>query len=111
MDDTVVMESKTGYQVAPALVVFQTPPFAGPKWNPPGCPMAPDTAERRPPRKGPTLRHARPERREDCAATEVAATVTAQSIRRVGARMAPNLSPKHDGRRETRRPRCVYDYG
>src|ERR1043165_6674344 len=73
--------------------------------------MAPDTAEMRPPRKGPTLRHARPDRREDWAATEVAATVTAQSISRDGARMAANLSPKHDGRRETRRPRCVYDYG
>src|ERR1044072_5666292 len=61
--------------------------------------MAPDTAEMRPPRKGPTLRHARPDRREDCAATEVAATVTAQSISRDGARMAANLSPKHDARR------------
>src|SRR5947208_6465343 len=53
--------------------------------------MAPDTAEIRPPRKGPTLRHTRAERRRasmDCARSGVAVSGTAQSTSRDGARIA-----------------------
>src|SRR2546422_7646911 len=53
--------------------------------------MAPDTAEIRPPRNGPTLRHTRAERKRasmDCARSGVAVSVTAQSTSRDGARIA-----------------------
>src|SRR2546426_6624580 len=53
--------------------------------------MAPDTAEIRPPRNGPTLRQTNPDKRlgsRDCALSEGAASVTAQSISRDGARIA-----------------------
>src|ERR1043166_4861344 len=59
-DDASFTESKTGYHVSPALVVFQTPPTGKPASNWPGCPIAPDTADTRPARKGPMLRQERP---------------------------------------------------
>src|SRR5256712_2792820 len=69
--------------------------------------MAPDTAEIRPPRKGPTLRHTRAERKRasmDCARSGVAVSVTAQSTSRDGARIAEsderddvNVSPSDYG--------------
>src|SRR5437762_12158693 len=52
--------------------------------------MAPDTAETRPARNGPTLRQTSAERRRgstDCALSGVAASVTAQSTSRDGARI------------------------
>src|SRR2546425_1281590 len=71
--------------------------------------MAPDTAEIRPPRNGPTFRQTNAERRRgstgadsraaDCATSGLAASGTAQSIKRDGARIAesdeeddPNVS-------------------
>src|SRR5437773_6612574 len=106
MDDTVRIESKTGNHVSPALVVFQTPPAGVPAENTPGCPMAPDTAEIRPPRKGPTLRHTRAERRRasmDCARSGVAVSGTAQSTSRDGARIA--ASDEGDRANVSRQPR------
>src|SRR5437762_14301433 len=59
-DEASFTESKTGYQVSPALVVFQTPPTGSPMSNVPACPMAPDTADTRPARNGPRLRQEKP---------------------------------------------------
>src|SRR5216117_901093 len=61
--------------------------------------MAPDTAETRPARKGPTLRHTSAERGRsteadravDCATSGVAASGTAQSIRKDGARIGESI--------------------
>src|SRR2546422_6913621 len=68
--------------------------------------MAPDTAEIRPPRNGPTLRHTRAERRRvsmDCARSGVAVSGTAQSIRKDGARIA--VSDEGDSLKVSRQPR------
>src|ERR1035437_4894544 len=62
-DDASFTESKIGYHVVPALVVFQTPPSGSPMKNVPGLPITPLTAETRPPRNGPIMRHCRPEMR------------------------------------------------
>src|ERR1043166_7907755 len=56
-------ESKTGVQVRPEFVVFQTPPPTEPKQKVVGSPGTPETALARPPRGGPTLRQRRAEKR------------------------------------------------
>src|SRR2546423_14670832 len=79
-----------GVPVPPPLVALHPPPVAAAKLNTPGCPMAPETAEIRPPRKGPMLRHCNPESSwgsTDCAGSEDTASGTTQSIRRDGARI------------------------
>src|SRR5512140_2298142 len=53
-------ESKIGFQVRPALVVFQTPPPTEPKYNVLGCPGTPLPPLTRPPRNGPMLLQRRP---------------------------------------------------
>src|SRR6267378_811791 len=77
--------SNIGHQVAPALVVFHTPPAGMPTKNVPGSPMTPETAEMRPPRNGPTLRQTSAASKSGLigvAATEMAATVTAAMVRK-----------------------------
>src|SRR5262249_61824292 len=59
-DDASFTESNTGYHVSPALVVFQTPPMGETAYKAPGWPITPDTADTRPARNGPRLRHERP---------------------------------------------------